>query len=197
MQRDSLTETLFSLTLYEQNKRTKKMNWTELIKAEMAQTYNSTEKLIAMVEDSKLNWKPTTGSNWMTTGQLLCHIPDACGTCFKGFYTGDWGGTDVEGDVPVQEMLPPAEKLPSVSSVAEALERLAKDKELAHSILAQAGEEELATRMVTAPWNPQPMLLGHQLLGMVAHLEMHKNQLYYYLKLQGHPVNTMHMFGMV
>lgn len=172
------------------------MNWTELIKAEMAQTYNSAEKLIAMVDDSTLGWKPETGSNWMTVGQLLRHIPDSCGMCFKGFITGDWG-VPVDPNASPGEMLPPAEKLPTVSSVAEAKELLAKDKALAHKLLDETGEEALATRMVTAPWNPTPMLLGHQLLGMVAHLEMHKNQLYYYHKLQGKPVNTMHMFGMI
>jgi len=40
------------------------------------------------------------------------------------------------------------------------------------------------------------MPLGHRLLGMVGHLELHKAQLFYYLKLQGKPVNTMHMYGM-
>jgi len=30
---------------------------------------------------------------------------------------------------------------------------------------------------------------------MVAHLEMHKSQLYYYLKLLGRDVNTSHLWG--
>ena len=47
-----------------------------------------------------------------------------------------------------------------------------------------------------APWNPQPVQLGQQLLGMVNHLNQHKGQLFYYLKLQGKPVNTMHYYGM-
>ena len=40
------------------------------------------------------------------------------------------------------------------------------------------------------------MRLGHRLLGMIGHLTQHKAQLFYYLKLQGKPVNTMHLWGM-
>ncbi len=172
------------------------MNWTELIKAEMDSSYHAADKLMDLVEESSLQWKPATGMNWMTTGQLLRHIPDACGMCFKGFVTGDWGIPEDAGKMPAEAMLPPAETLPAVASVAEAKERLAKDRELALAMLAEAGEEGLATRKVPAPWNPTERILGQQLLGMVGHLEMHKNQLYYYLKLQGKPVNTFHMFGM-
>ncbi len=173
------------------------MNWTELLKAEMENSYRAAEGLLNLVEDSKLDWKPETGNNWMTTGQLLRHLPEACGFCFKGFVTGDWGMPEGAADMSTEEMLPPAEKMASVSSVAEAKEMLAKDKELALAMIAEAGEEALENRMVAAPWSPDhPLRLGHQLLGMVGHLEMHKNQLYYYLKLQGKPVNTMTMFGM-
>jgi hypothetical protein len=31
---------------------------------------------------------------------------------------------------------------------------------------------------------------------MVTHLDVHKSQLFYYLKLQGKPVNTAHLWGM-
>lgn len=173
------------------------MNWTDLLKAEMENSYRAAEGLIKLVDDGELNWKPSTGNNWMSMGQLLRHIPDACGMCFKGFVTGDWGFPEMAGEAPPDEMLPPADKLPAVASVAEALERLAKDKELALAMIAEAGEEALENRMVSAPWSPDhPLRLGHQLLGMVGHLEMHKNQLYYYLKLQGKPVNTFTMFGM-
>jgi hypothetical protein len=40
------------------------------------------------------------------------------------------------------------------------------------------------------------MLLGHRLLSMVLHVMQHKGQLYYYLKLQGNPVNTGDLWGM-
>jgi hypothetical protein len=34
------------------------------------------------------------------------------------------------------------------------------------------------------------LTLGHYLLQMVQHLDKHTSQLFYYLKLQGKPVNT-------
>lgn len=171
------------------------MNWTELLRAEIASTFNSAEKLMGMVDEDKLDWKPGSGENWMTTGQLLRHMTEACGFCFNGFVTGNWmPPEDLVCDE--GEMLPPAEKLPAVKSVAEARERLAADKEVALRLVEEQGEEALGTRKVAAPWNPEERILGHQLLGMVAHLETHKNQLYYYLKLQGKPVNTFHMYGM-
>jgi len=38
------------------------------------------------------------------------------------------------------------------------------------------------------------MVLGLRLLQMIEHLKMHKSQLFYYLKLQGLPVNTMDLW---
>ena len=67
------------------------MSWTELLKREIEYTYQSTEKLIDLVDDDELSWKPSTGENWMTMGQLLMHISCACGAAMKGFVTGDWG----------------------------------------------------------------------------------------------------------
>ena len=50
------------------------MNWKELLKKEIEHTYKVTEGLINIVDDDKLEWKPSTGSNWMTTGQILMHL---------------------------------------------------------------------------------------------------------------------------
>jgi hypothetical protein len=175
------------------------MSWTTLLKQEIESSYNAADKLIAMTDDAQLGWKPSTGSNWMTTGQLLKHVSDACGATFKGFITGDWGlpaGVD-PSDMTAEQMLPPAEKLPALTSVAEARRLLAEDKRLALEMLAGCSEERLANEPAPAPWDPTPKPLGHRLLGMVGHLEQHKTQLFYYLKLQGKPVNTMHLYGMV
>jgi uncharacterized damage-inducible protein DinB len=174
------------------------MSWTTLLKSEIESTYQATEGLIALVDPEKLGWKPPIGSNWMTTGQLLQHLSDSCGGTFKGFVTGDWGmpaGVD-PSNMPPDEMLPPAEKLPAVASLEEARRLLAADKKVALAMLAQCSEDRLANEPAPAPWNPVPMPLGHRLLQMVGHLVLHKTQLFYYLKLQGKPVNTMHLFGM-
>lgn len=174
------------------------MKWRDVLTAEIDDAYRATESLIDRVDDSALDWKPESGPNWMTTGQLLRHIPDSCGMCFKGFVTGDWGmpeGMDPANMKP-EEMLPPAEGMPSVSSKAEAKELLAKDKQLALDMLAQCSDDELDAKPAPAPWDPRPVALGLRFLSMVNHLNSHKDQLFYYLKLQGQPVNTMHKYGM-
>jgi len=173
------------------------MTWMELLKAQIESAYKTTDGLIALVTDEDLDWKPATGENWMTMGQLLQHVSDACGAPCKGFVTGDWGmpeGVDLS-ELPPEEMLPPAEKLPTVESVAEAKRLLAEDKAVALKVIDQSGEEDLVNRKVNAPWDPRERPLGRQLLQMIAHLEGHKAQLFYYLKLQGKPVNTGHLWS--
>ena len=174
------------------------MNWTETLKQQIEEVYHASEGLMDLLDDAKLGWKPESGDNWMTTGQLLKHMASACGMPAKGFVTGDWGMPEgvSPGDMPPEEMLPPASKLPAAASVAEAKAELASDKQLALDMVAKAGEDELANKMVKAPWNPSERLLGYQLLEMAGHLNQHKGQLFYYLKLQGNNVNTRHLWGM-
>jgi hypothetical protein len=174
------------------------MSWTELIKREIAASYGSTEGLVNMVDDSELSWKPATGQNWMTVGQLLKHITESCGAGIRGFVTGDWGmpdGVDLSQLKP-EDMLPLAEKLPTVDSVAQAKKLLAEDKQIALEMLAKCDEKQLETQAAPTPWDPSPMILGHRMLQSIHHLDSHKSQLFYYLKLQGKPVNTGHLWGM-
>ena len=174
------------------------MDWNQLLRSEIEYTYNVTDKLLDLVDDDRLDWKPDTGDNWMTTGQLLMHISNACGVNIRGFVTGDWGMPDGfdPADLSPEDMLPPAEKMPAAGSVAEAKELLAKDKQTGLAILAECDNDKLANEIATAPWDPTEMALGHRLLQMVQHLSQHKTQLFYYLKLQGKPVNTGHLWGM-
>jgi hypothetical protein len=170
------------------------MNWTELLTSEIEDTYKATFGLLEHVDDDKLDWKPATGENWMTMGQLLKHLPTACGFCIKGFATGDWGPMPENPEA--NDMIPPADALPSATSVAETRTELEADKQVALAMLAEAGEEALASKGCPAPWDPSPMILGRRALQMVGHLAQHKGQLFYYLKLQGKPVNTAHLWGM-
>lgn len=173
------------------------MNWKTMLQGAFEYNYAVANSLIDMVDDSELNWKPATGNNWMTTGQLLYHIAESCGSPVKGFATGDWGmpeGVDMS-DMPEDAMLPPAEKLPTVSSVAEAKKLLAADKSLAFEILNSCSEERLENENAPAPWDNMEMPLGQRMMQMVQHLNQHKGQLFYYLKLQGKPVNTNSLWG--
>jgi hypothetical protein len=174
------------------------MSWSQLLTRDLEYNYPVADKLFDLVSDSELGWKPATGSNWMTTGQLLMHIGTACGSCFKGFITGNWGMPDGAdpSEMSPEDMLPPAEKMPTVGSVAEAKRILAEDKKLAFEMLKKVSENDLAHLKAPAPWDSSDRLLGHRLLEMVGHLAQHKGQLFYYLKLQGKPMNTGHLWGM-
>ncbi len=174
------------------------MDLTELLKRQAELAYATTEKLLDKVDPEALDWKPPTGANWMTVGQLLMHISNASGAGCKAFLTGDWGlpeGVNIE-DLTPEEMLPPADKFPAIDSVADARKRLAEDKILALQMIEQAGEAALASREIAAPWEPGVNhVLGWHFLQMIQHLERHKSQLFYYLKLQGQPVNTADLWG--
>jgi uncharacterized damage-inducible protein DinB len=174
------------------------MNWKTLLNDELESLYSVTDGLVAKVDDESLDWKPATGENWMTTGQLLMHLVWGNGPGFKGFVTGDWGlpeGVSFE-DMDPDDMLPAADAMPAVESVAQAREKLAADKVLAFEVLEGLTEEDLATREIAAPWNPgETFALGRHLLHSIRHSLQHKGQLFYYLKLQGKKVDTSDLWG--
>ena len=174
------------------------MTWKELITTELEDTYKVTAALFDLVEEKDLGWKPATGSNWMTTAQLVRHVAEGCAGAFKGVTTGDWGmpeGVDFNS-LPPEEMLPPAEKLPAVADMAEAKKLLTADRKAAAEILQGLDAERMTTEMVSLPWDPGDLALGYRLLQMIEHMKQHKGQLFYYLKLQGKPVHTGHLYGM-
>jgi len=173
------------------------MNWTQLIQAEMANGYKSAFGLLDKLGDDDLGWKPATGENWMTVGQLLLHLANSCGFAMRGFVTGDWVPPAELGYPEDMEGMLPAEKLPSAQSVAWARDYLEKDRRVALECLETAGENGLAERVMAAPWDPEhQQCLGHHCLQMVSHMNIHKAQLFYYLKLRGQNVNTLDLWGM-
>ena len=75
--------------------------------------------------------------------------------------------------------------------MAEARQLFDEERLLALAMVDRASEERLALEAVATPWAPQvKRLLGMQLLRMVLHLDRHKSQLLYYLKLRGEAVKT-------
>lgn len=172
------------------------MSFKDILKSEIEYVFGIIEKLMDLVDNDKLEWKPSTGSNWMTTGQLLRHLVEGSSLTIKGFITGNWGmpdGVDIS-TLPPEEMLPPAEKMLTVKNVAEAKQLLAGDRKAALDMLAGCNEKDLLAKIVTAPWDPAEMALGQQILRVITHLIQHKGQLFYYLKLQGKPVNTSNLW---
>ena len=174
------------------------MSLTDVLKQEVEMTYAVTENLFKLVDADKLSWKPETGSNWMTVGQLVLHCTNACGSAVKGFVTGDWGlpeGMSFE-DIPPDQMLPPATDMQTAESVEQALDLLAEDKKTALQYITEAGEENLLSKKSAAPWGGPEVTLYQHLHHMIGHLDQHKGQLFYYLKLLGKDVNTTNLWGM-
>ena len=173
------------------------MNWRELIQSEGQAEYHTARGLVDMLEESDLPWKPRTGGNWFTTAQLLQHMVEACGMNARGFVTGAWGLPDDfdPGQMSEEDMLPSAETYPAVSSLEEAKKMLEEDERLTLEMLSQVSDTDLDKKKIAAPWDSTERVLGYQLLQMVGHLRSHKHQLFYYLKLQGKPVHTGHLWG--
>jgi uncharacterized damage-inducible protein DinB len=173
------------------------MTLLEVLRQESEQAYRVTECLFRRVEPDALDWKPATGQNWMTIGQLLMHCTIACGQSIRAFVTGDWGlpeGVRFE-DLKPEDMLPPASKLPAVETVDQALSLLAADREIAMAQLAALDEARLLTECFPAPWGGAPRTLFQHVYNMIGHLGQHKGQLFYYLKLRGQDVNTADLYG--
>jgi uncharacterized damage-inducible protein DinB len=169
------------------------MTLTEILLAEAEANYAIAERLFRRVSDEELPWTPTAGRNWMTMGQLLMHCASyGCGKAVRGFVAGDWGPVFGEEE---PAHLPPAEALPDVATVREALELLAADRQVAMSAIRAAGEANLLERQTRALWGGPELSLFQQLLRMIAHLAQHKGQLFYYLKLMGKDVGTADLWA--
>ena len=174
------------------------MTLKQVLLEEAEATYSIAEKLFRLVADEELSWKPTTGRNWMSVGQLLMHCASfGCGKAIQGFVKGDWG---LPGDSGINAMtsenhVPPVAALLSVASIEQALELLARDRSLAMNCIAAADERDLLDPRVAAPWGGPEVSLFQHLLRMIAHLAQHKGQLFYYLKLMGKDVDTNDLWG--
>ena len=173
---------------------------TDVLLDEAQTTYAVTRRLVRRVTDADLDWRPaTTGTEWMTTGQLLMHCACfGCGKAARGFVTGDWGVELAEygsGEAGEHTHLPPASELPSVASVDEALRLLEADQSLTLDAIAQADAADLLAGSLPAPWGGPRLPLFQHILHMIAHLAQHKGQLFYYLKLMGRDVCTSDLWG--
>ncbi len=156
------------------------------------QVYRASAGLIQIAPDDRWDWKPEAG-DWMTLGQLCCHLTSATGSALKGLITGDWGVPDGVA-MTEEEILPAAENLPRCSK-AEALTRLEDDRLLMHEMLDTLPLEDFDHRKVTAPWGESGPL-WNLCLEMVDHQVSHKMQLFQYLKRLGLPIGTQHLYGM-
>lgn len=170
----------------------------DILLNEAETVYIVTKNLFALVSNDELQWMPESGKNWMTVGQLLMHCASfGCGKAVQGFVKGDWGlpeGSKIE-DLNEEDHVPPQSVLPGVENIEEASKLLEEDRKLTISCISDVDESELLTRSLTAPWGGRELTLFEHLLQMVAHLNQHKGQLFYYLKLMGKNVNTKDLWG--
>ena len=174
------------------------MTLKDVLKSEAEHMYEVTKGLFDLVDPDQLDWKPGTGSNWMTTGQLMHHCATACGSMFKGFVSGDWD-FPADMEMPADDagsMLPPADAMPRPVGIDEVLRLLEEDRRTAMKYVVEVDERDLLTKSFEPPWGGHEATLFQHLLMSIWHLGQHKGQLFYYLKLQGKPVDTQSLWGM-
>jgi hypothetical protein len=148
--------------------------------------YKPGEVLIKMVPADKLAWRPQP--NFMSLGQLICHLSAGMGEEMGCMLTGKWPFTGEQ----MGEMMK-LENLPSCD-VAEALSKLEKDKTALRELLDGLSEDAFTNQHVSTPWGWQGKLETMAIL-FREHFTNHKMQLFTYLKLLGLPVDTSTLYG--
>ena len=148
--------------------------------------YRPTEKLIGMVPEDKLNWRP--GPTFMSAGQVICHLSDGLGGGFEMMLSGKWPSME-EMEVGMK-----LENLPSCSP-QEALDKLEKDKKILRQVLDGMSEEDFTNKVLSVPWGWKAKT-ERMAMSFLEHFTNHKMQLFTYLKLLGLPVNTETLYGM-
>ena len=142
------------------------------------EAFRPAESMLKMVPADKLDWKP--GRNFMSLGQLICHLGDGIGMELRMSIANSWPKPE--------EMTEAMKNMPSCS-VDEEVAKLEKDKTNLRELLASVTEEDFANKIVSVPWgweaNIEKMALNFR-----DHFVHHKMQLFLYLKLLGFPVNT-------
>jgi hypothetical protein len=143
-------------------------------------SFRPAENMLKMIPSDKLDWKPAP--NFMSMGQLICHLCDGIGTELRMAIDNSWPKPEE------MSSLPELAKFPTCT-IEEALAKLEKDKTTLSDILSGVTEEDFANKIITVPWgwknNMERMALDFR-----EHFVNHKMQLFTYLKLLGLPVNT-------
>jgi len=150
--------------------------------------FKATRGLIKLTPEEKLDFKPMDGL--MTIGQVIKHLTDALGASFSMAIHNSWP------DIPEEDMLPPAEKLPKSNSIEEAMNEIDQDWELLKEELGKISDEIFNEKKINVPWVPFPMTLLEYMMQAMEHVSNHRMQLFIWLKLSGEKLNTGHLYGM-
>lgn len=152
----------------------------------VAASFEPAAKLITLVPADKLAWSP--GATFMNLGQLVYHLSAGLGGGMEMLQTGTWPSMEE------MEKEGKLENLPSCG-VAEALDRLEKDKVVLRKAIDQLSEEDFTNKLVTVPWG-MTAKMERMGISFLEHFINHKMQLFTYLKLLGLPVNSSTLYGL-
>jgi hypothetical protein len=133
------------------------------------EAYRPAETLIKMVPADKLEWRPKP--NFMSLGQAICHLGEGMGDGLRCLYTGQWPYTPEQMEAGMK-----LENVPSCT-VAEALNKLEKDKATLREVLAAISEEDFTHKEVSTPWGWQGKM-ERMAIFFREHFTNHKVQLF-------------------
>lgn len=144
--------------------------------------YRPAKALIRVVPADKLDWRPKP--NFMSFGQLVCHMAGGTGGDLRCLFKGEWPTTSPEQMAEMMKL----ENLPSCG-VEEALSKLENDKSVLREFLDGISEKDFTDKVVSTPWGMQGKM-ERMSIAFLEHFVNHKMQLFIYLKLLGLPVDT-------
>lgn len=150
--------------------------------------FKAARGLIELTPQDKLGFKPKEGL--MNVGQVLKHLTGCLGESLAMALSNSWP------EIPEEEMLPAADKMPSIESVDNALEAIDRDWELFKGEMEKITDGEFNQNQINVPWMPYPMTLLEYMMQAMEHLSNHRMQLFIWLKLSGEDLNTGHLYGM-
>jgi hypothetical protein len=142
--------------------------------------------LFAKTKATDLNYRPRP--DMMSTGQVVHHLSEGLGEALRMTVTGQWPPMSPE------DMLPKVDKMATAKSLEEASKMLDKDGALTADYLSTIPEEQFAQSRYGTPWGAEGKL-WRLALYYLEHMQMHKMQLFQYLRIQGIPVNTMDLYA--
>lgn len=141
--------------------------------------------LLAKAKTTDLNYRPLP--DMMSTGQVVYHLSEGVGEALKMTVSGHWP------EMP-DGKLPTVDQMKSVATIEEAIKMLNKDSALTTDFLSSIPEKKFANNVYTTPWGASGKL-WRLALYYLEHMQMHKMQLFQYLRIQGVRINTMDLYA--
>lgn len=150
-------------------------------------TLDAIAGLVRRAPADQLAWRPVDGA--LTLGQLLAHVAGSL--------------TDVVEMVLHPEAMPSEEEMAAMMDSSrwpsatpdEALATIAEQKAKLPGLLAEVTDERWLTEQRALPWGVRGSL-GLCAMQGLEHAVSHRSQLFWYLKILGHPISTMELYGM-